>query len=65
MNISRAEEIINSPDIIGVQFQSSNVWIEKVNKERNTAQVTNLEDHQTIDVAIDQLMETKAPVKLH
>lgn len=65
MNASRAEEIIKSADIISVQFQSHDVWIENVNKERNSAQVTYLENLHTIDVDIDQLVETRAGNKLH
>lgn len=64
MNANRAEEILKSTDIIGVQFQSNYVWIEEVNKERNTAQVTYLENPHTIDVDIDQLVETKAVNKI-
>ncbi|MBP2626681.1 MAG: sspH [Firmicutes bacterium] len=65
MNASRAEEIIKSTDIIGVQFQSNYVWIEEVDKERNTAQVTYLENPHTIDVDIDQLVEIRAVNKQH
>lgn len=65
MNASRAEEIIKSADIINVQFQSHDVWIENVDKERNSAQVTYLENRHTIDVDIDQLVETRTGNKLH
>ena len=65
MNANRAEEIIKSTDIIGVQFQSNYVWIEEVDKECNTAKVTYLKDFHTIDVDIDQLVETRDVNKQH
>ncbi|MEG6584278.1 H-type small acid-soluble spore protein [Dendrosporobacter sp. 1207_IL3150] len=58
MRATRAEEIIKSPDIIGVQYRNNYVWIEDIDKGRNTAHVTYLEERNTIHVDIDQLVET-------
>ncbi|WP_165865971.1 H-type small acid-soluble spore protein [Lucifera butyrica] len=58
MNADRAEEILKSPDSIGVQYRNNYVWIEDIDKGRNTAHVTYLEKHNTIHVDIDRLVET-------
>ena len=62
MKATRAEEIIKSKETIGVIYRNNDVWIENVDKERNTAYVTYLEQHNTVHVDIDQLEET-GPVK--
>ncbi|CUH96559.1 hypothetical protein P22_2649 [Propionispora sp. 2/2-37] len=62
MDANRAEQIMNSPAIIGVQYRNNDVWIEDVDKETNTAHVTYLEKRNTLHVSIDQLIET-GPVK--
>jgi len=58
MKAKQAEKIINSPDIIGVQYRNNHVWIEDLDKERNTAHVTYLEKRNTIHVDVDQLEKT-------
>lgn len=65
MHADRAEEILKSADIIGVQYRNNAVWIEKIDKGRNTARVTYLEQHNTIDVALNQLVETGPAAVLH
>ncbi|QDR83230.1 H-type small acid-soluble spore protein [Sporomusa termitida] len=62
MKATRAEEILKSQEIIGVKYRNNDVWIESVDKERSTAYVTYLEQHNTVHVAIGQLEET-GPVK--
>ncbi|MCX7779584.1 MAG: H-type small acid-soluble spore protein [Negativicutes bacterium] len=64
MKADRAEEILNSPDIIGVKYRNNYVWIEDVDKGNNTAHVTYLEDRNTLHVSLDQLVET-GPVSKH
>ncbi|CVK19013.1 MULTISPECIES: H-type small acid-soluble spore protein [Sporomusa] len=64
MNASRAEQILKSPDTIGVKYRNNYVWIENVDKGRNTAYVTYLEKHNTVHVDIDQLEET-GPMPQH
>jgi len=64
MNANRAEEIIKSPDIIGVQYRGNSVWIEDIDKGRNTAHVTYLDKRNTIHVDVDQLVETGVITKL-
>lgn len=58
MKATRAEEILKSKEIIGVKYRNNDVWIESVDKERSTAYVTYLEQHNTVHVAIGQLEET-------
>lgn len=62
MKATRAEEIIKSEENIGVKYRNNYVWIEDVDKGRNTAHVTYLEKGNTLHVDIDQLEET-GPVK--
>lgn len=63
MKATRAEEIINSPDVIGVLYRSNDVWLEKVDKGTSKAEVTYMEKGNTITVDIEQLVET-GPLKL-
>ncbi|MBP2634840.1 MAG: sspH [Firmicutes bacterium] len=65
MNASRAEQIMKSPDVIGVKYRNNYVWIEDVDKGRNTAHVTYLEERNTVHVDIDQLEETGPMKQLH
>jgi len=65
MDANRAEQIMKSADIIGVMYRNNYVWIEDVDKGRNTAHVTYLEEHNTIHVGIDQLEETGPIKQLH
>lgn len=65
MDARRAEQIMKSSDIIGVKYRNNYVWIEDVDKGRNTAHVTYLEERNTLHVAIDQLEETGTVKQLH
>jgi H-type small acid-soluble spore protein len=57
MNANRAEEILKSPEKIGVRYRDNGVWIESVNKHNNKAYVTYLANNNTIEVEIDHLVE--------
>ncbi|SDF41989.1 H-type small acid-soluble spore protein [Sporomusa acidovorans] len=65
MDAKRAEQIMRSPAIIGVKYRNNYVWIEDVDKGRNTAHVTYLEERNTLHVDIDQLEETGPVETLH
>ncbi|QJW46732.1 H-type small acid-soluble spore protein [bacterium BFN5] len=65
MHANRAEEIMKSLNIIGVQYRNNYVWIEDIDKEHNTAHVTYLEKRNTIHVDIDQLEETGPVTRVH
>lgn len=65
MHANRAEEIMKSLNIIGVQYRNNYVWIEDIDKGRNTAHVTYLEKRNTIHVDIDQLEETGPVTRVH
>lgn len=58
LDARRAEQILKSPDTIGVKYRNNYVWIEDVDKGRNTAHVTYLEKGNTLHVGIDLLEET-------
>ncbi|KAB2952519.1 H-type small acid-soluble spore protein [Heliorestis acidaminivorans] len=57
MEAQRAEEILQSPDTIEVQYQQSSVWIEEVNRQKETAQVKLLEEGKRIEVPVATLEE--------
>ena len=57
MQVQRASEILQSPDIIKVTYQNNSVWIEDVHQERNTAVVKNLDTAQVKEVPVAQLQE--------
>lgn len=57
MDAKRAEEILHARDSIGVKYRNNEIWIEKVDKTRNMALVTYLEEKNTVEVPIDQLVE--------
>lgn len=63
MHANRAEQILKSAEVIGVQYRNNDVWIDKIDKGRNTAYVTYLEKHNTVQVLIDQLVETGPDVR--
>ena len=65
MDATRAEQIMRSPDTIGVKYRNNYVWIEDIDKGRNTAHVTYLEKRNTLHVSIDQLEETGPVNQLH
>ncbi|WP_078553092.1 H-type small acid-soluble spore protein [Bacillus alkalicellulosilyticus] len=59
MNVQRAQEIIESPQEINVQYNGTPVWIQHVNEDEATARVfkaNSPEDEMTVPV--DQLLES-------
>lgn len=57
MNTERAAEILQSAKIIDVTYQNNAVWIEDVNKDRNTAMVKNLNTDDIHEVPVTELHE--------
>lgn len=58
MDLNRAQEILQSKDIINVQMNGTSVWIEGVDAQSGTARVYpegSPQDKQTVDV--NELME--------
>lgn len=58
MQTKRAEEIIKSLEEIEVRYQNSAVWLENVNKEKNTVYVKMLDEGNFMEVPANQLQET-------
>jgi len=56
MDLSRAQEILNSPDTIPVLYQGSPVWIEKI-LNAESAEVTLLDRQERITVPVSKLVE--------
>lgn len=53
MDVTRAQQIIESEQRINVQYEGSSVWIEGVDAQSQTAQVhmeSNPSDKKTVDV---------------
>lgn len=57
MNTERAAEILQSAKVIDVTYQNNSVWIEDVNKDRNTAMVKNLNTDDIREVPVTELQE--------
>lgn len=57
MEIVRARQIVASPKNIDVFYKGSFVWIEKLDEHNESADVTNLETHQKVNVPISLLFE--------
>jgi H-type small acid-soluble spore protein len=58
MNITRANEILNSSDNIEVLYKDSPIWIENINKEKGTVNVKMLSTNQQLEVNPEYLVET-------
>ena len=56
IDLSRAQEILNSPDTIPVLYQGSPVWIEKI-LNAESAEVTLLDRQERITVPVSKLVE--------
>jgi H-type small acid-soluble spore protein len=62
MDNNRAKEILNqTKENIQVLYNGSPVWIEDVNTN-NTAQVTDLNNHEIIEAPVNKLVEVN-PIK--
>lgn len=58
MNLNRAEEIASSPVMAYVTYQGERVYIQNVDKERETARVYPLDDPaREMDVHLNDLIE--------
>ncbi|MCL5058871.1 MAG: H-type small acid-soluble spore protein [Actinobacteria bacterium] len=57
MDYNRAREILESPDIIQVQYRGRPVWIENLDPEGKSASVST--DTETLTVSVRELNEGK------
>ncbi|MFZ5351583.1 MAG: H-type small acid-soluble spore protein [Bacillota bacterium] len=57
MQFKRAQEILNSPHNIGVNYNNNPVWIESINSSNYMAHVKVLGTDEIIDVAVKDLTE--------
>ncbi|RNC29853.1 MAG: Small, acid-soluble spore protein H [Candidatus Dichloromethanomonas elyunquensis] len=57
MDLTRAKEILSSPETIQVRYQGSPVWIESIREGSGTAEVTVLDKQEKIHVPVAQLAE--------
>lgn len=57
MDMSRARQIISSPQNTDVFYQGSYVWIERLNERDGTADITNMETHTSENVPVSLLFE--------
>jgi H-type small acid-soluble spore protein len=60
MNISRVEQILNSPQKIDVFYNNKPVWIQNFYEENKTADVSIIDSKQVVNVAITDLTEAKS-----
>jgi H-type small acid-soluble spore protein len=58
MQVNRAEQILEASEKIEVLYKNSPIWIEKLNKTQNTAQVTVLGTTSKMEVPVNDLVET-------
>jgi H-type small acid-soluble spore protein len=58
MQSNRAEQILKAQEKIEVLYKNSPIWIEKLNKTQNTAQVTVLGSSSMMEVPVEDLVET-------
>lgn len=57
MDYQRAKEIMESYGVISVSYENTPVWLEQVNVDRETAEVTNLFNEKRLEVPLEMLME--------
>lgn len=57
MEIARAKQIVASPKNIDVFYKGSFVWIEGLDEQNKTADITNMETHHKESVPISMLFE--------
>lgn len=58
MNIKRANEIIQSPSNIEVEYNGHSVWLERVHDYTKTADIKDLQHNKKMEVDIERLNET-------
>lgn len=60
MNPERAQEILDSKGIIEVDYKNQAVWINSINKDDNTAEISLIDSESDYEqVALDELIERK------
>ncbi|EGO64828.1 H-type small acid-soluble spore protein [Acetonema longum] len=57
MLVTRAKEILQSVDMIWVVYQDAPIWIESIDPDAATAQVTILGEGNRVDVPVAELHE--------
>ncbi|NLM53131.1 MAG: small, acid-soluble spore protein, H family [Firmicutes bacterium] len=60
MDIKQAEEIMNSPDKVEVQYEDVPVWIDSL--QGNMANITVIGTNKKMSVPVEQLEYTGRPV---
>lgn len=53
----RVEEILESPEKIEVLYEGKSVWINNLNADKQTAEVTINENSKKINVPVEKLVE--------
>lgn len=64
MNVSRAKEIINSPNSVEVLYNNIKVWLENVDEAKEVVYVKNLGNNEKIEVPVECLNETGNMLKM-
>ncbi|SHH50673.1 H-type small acid-soluble spore protein [Tepidibacter thalassicus] len=59
MFIRRAQEILQSNDIVEVLYKNEPIWIERVDNKTETAYVRSLNNDKRMEVPILDLIENK------
>ncbi|WP_067729490.1 small acid-soluble spore protein H [Oceanobacillus damuensis] len=58
MNIQRAEQIVESPELINVTYNGKKIYIQHVDEQNKLARIYPLDDPQNeFDVQLEQLSE--------
>lgn len=58
MNKQRVNEIVSSKDMINVTYNGSNIYIERVNENNNTASIHYLNQPESkLEVSLSSLVE--------
>lgn len=57
MDYERAKEILNTENTIEVFYNDQSIWINNLDPQTNTAQVTTGTDEENVEVPIDALVE--------
>lgn len=64
MNVSRAKEIMNSPNSVEVLYNNIKVWLENVDETKEVVYVKNLGNNEKIEVKVEDLNETGNMLKM-
>ncbi|WBW97842.1 H-type small acid-soluble spore protein [Oceanirhabdus sp. W0125-5] len=58
MLMRRAQEIFNSKGVFDVKYNNTNVWINELNFDKNTAIIKDLNNNQVMEVEVSNLIES-------